>query len=411
MTNVRTANPQLAYLRGLLLVTAFAVACVAAFNYVIDPYAYFQSPRVAGFNALKPRPDDQIAVVKYEAALRVGADAIILGNSRVDVGLDPEYPAWAPLRAYNIGVPGAGICTAWWNLMSIAAHQRIKRAILGIEFLDFLTDSPPADCGATPDYFLRPRLADRGRALFTLGGLSMSARAVLLQRDPYPDLLTDRGFSPMRSYDRQAGLDGYYMMFEQRAEEYARNLNRLPHSLTAKGAATSLEFETLRLIVRHAVQSDERLDLIAYPYHLELLLLFEKSGVWPLFEQWKRHVVEIVAAEVPESARSRVRILDFTGPSGPQLEAISQPGDRQSITRWYWEAGHFKKALGDRVLDRVLTEPVLPVANADTAFGVELSAGNIEQSLLLQRRAMADAAAGNPGLANHVEQLVHNARR
>jgi hypothetical protein len=48
--------------------------------------------------------------------------------------------------------------------------------------------------------------------------------------------------------------------------------------------------------------------------------------------------------------------------------------------RWHWEPGHFKKELGDLVLDRILDVP----APADTPvedFGIKLTPANIESHL------------------------------
>lgn len=408
---MRKSTRQSRYLRDLLLTAAAAIALIAAFNLLVDPYSYFGTRDIRGLNVRKPRPDEQIAVVKYEAAARLGADVLVLGNSRADVGFDPEHPVFAGHLAYNLGVPGAGICTAWWNLQALAARQPVHRAIAGIEFLDFLTAAPPSDCGPTPSYFQHARLADRGRALFTIGGLMMSVRAVRLQSDPYPDEVTARGFSPMRNYDRQATEDGYYVMFEQRAQEYARNFARLPHSLRAPGAASSLELETLRAMVRHAVANRERLDLVIYPYHLELLLLIRASDLWPLFEDFKRSVVAIVDEETRVSGRDLVRVWDFTGVSPNQQEPIPPPGNHVAVTRWYWEAGHFKKPLGDLVLERMAGAGADSDAADCRVFGVRLEASTLEQCLVQQRESLQGAGAAAPELASHVEQLARDARR
>jgi len=56
-----------------------------------------------------------------------------------------------------------------------------------------------------------------------------------------------------------------------------------------------------------------------------------------------------------------------------------------SSMEWYWESSHYKKELGDRVLDLIFShvEPGRVVAED---FGVKISSDNIEQHLAKIRR-------------------------
>ena len=42
-----------------------------------------------------------------------------------------------------------------------------------------------------------------------------------------------------------------------------------------------------------------------------------------------------------------VELWDFTGFSPYTAEQVPRPGDTRTELQWYWEAGHFKKSLGD----------------------------------------------------------------
>src|SRR5215510_7700359 len=92
-----------AYVRTWSCAAIAALALIAAFNILVDPYRYFAAPRIAGLNALKPRPDANLASVKLMAALKAQPQAVVLGNSRMDVAIDPLHPAWHGRHAYNLG--------------------------------------------------------------------------------------------------------------------------------------------------------------------------------------------------------------------------------------------------------------------------------------------------------------------
>ena len=53
-----------------------------------------------------------------------------------------------------------------------------------------------------------------------------------------------------------------------------------------------------------------------------------------------------------------LRLIELGGSDEPTLEPVSAKGDVHM--RWYWEAGHYKSALGDRIIDAVLMAACLP---------------------------------------------------
>ena len=73
----------------------------------------------------------------------------------------------------------------------------------------------------------------------------------------------------------------------------------------------------------------------------------------------------------------KVEVWDFSGVSPETLEAIPTRGDRKTHLNYYWEAGHFKKELGNLVIDRLLGK--------QNDFGIKLDSGNIESWLAEDR--------------------------
>jgi hypothetical protein len=126
------------------------------------------------------------------------------------------------------------------------------------------------------------------------------------------------------------------------------------------------------------------LRLVIYPYHLLLMLQLQDAGFWPLFEEWKADV-----ATLSDDARRRgvhVSLWDFGCPNELTAEAVPPEGERGAAMQWYWEAGHFKKELGDLVLARVLGAGD---SNGADGFGLELTTANVGERNKACRAALA----------------------
>jgi hypothetical protein len=75
-------------------------------------------------------------------------------------------------------------------------------------------------------------------------------------------------------------------------------------------------------------------------------------------------------------------------------EAVPPKNDPAPM-QWYWESSHYKKELGDRVLDRVFGYQAHGRTVAPD-FGVLLTSANIEEHLASIRSAQAHYEAEHP---------------
>ena len=155
--------------------------------------------------------------------------------------------------------------------------------------------------------------------------------------------------------------------------------------------------------MRWATQNNTELILIVYPYHGQLLVMIDELGLWPLFEEWKRRIVNIMEEEVGDS-QHRIAFIDFSGFSEYATEKIPSRNDKKSTTQWYWEAGHFKKELGDIVLEKALTSS--PIQDNSTQFGTKLHSSNIEQHLSNLRSAKDHFRKENPEFVADIQTIV-----
>ena len=112
--------------------------------------------------------------------------------------------------------------------------------------------------------------------------------------------------------------------------------------------------------------------LFIHPYHADYLDMLHEVGLWESFEDWKRSLVKVI--ETAAQARpGDVQLFDFAGYNEFTTERVPPPGDRRTVMRWYWEAGHYKPALGSEMLDTMLGRA--------SRFGVALTSANVETAL------------------------------
>jgi len=211
------------YLRRLALSLAGAIALVLLLVISIDPYGLYGMPRIAGFNALKPYPQQHQNEIKLTRARQARAELIIAGNSRAEIGFDPLHaarlkPDGQKERAMSLAVPGQGIGGTRAQLEYLERQQALpQRLILGLEFLDFLQTSPAQPqsptaslpAAATNSRHPVERLAWRLDTLFSLSALRDAIRTPLLQHAANPETLTTEGFNPLLDYRPVARREGY----------------------------------------------------------------------------------------------------------------------------------------------------------------------------------------------------------
>jgi hypothetical protein len=336
--------------------------------------------------------------IKAIVGTRFHPSALILGNSRAEVGFDPLHRAFATrsLRAFNAAVPGSDMDYTLASFRRLMPTNEV--AVVGVDFLDFLY-SPPEAGSSSPVF--RDSIATRALALFSTTALLDSLRTLAIQRERHPASLRSDGFNPLLDYRDLVANDGYAMLFRQRAFESARSLARQPHELYAGGAGTSPALSDLRALLQAAAANRTQMHLVIYPYHLLYLLQLDDAGLWPLFEQWKRDLTESAASARSQGAR--VTVWDFGCAHRLTAEPIPDEGDRKTEMRWYWEAGHFKKELGDLVLDRAFGE-ALPAEAID--FGIDLVPATVETRIAECRVSLAAMRQRFPALAHEASRLA-----
>lgn len=393
-----------------LLSAATAVAAAGALTYAVDPYAVWGTRRIEGFNAVKPEAYTHADLAKVALARRLAPRGVILGNSRMDVGLDPMSPSWpADARpVYNLAIPGHGLGGDLANLRRVYAGGGAPRvAVVGVDFLDFLVDPTRREAPdlKPPDEGLSVRLHDFVTTTLSITALTDTIATLWAQRDPYAPNMTERGLDTMRQYDEFVQTEGHYNIFHQRNFEYIRARLGRGTAVVGSDGRRSSSFDELRAIIEWCRSRNVAVDLVIYPYHADLLEIFRVTGLWPAFETWKRMLVEMVGRETAAGRNVRIGLWDFSGYSRFATEEIPAKGDRKTRMRWYWEAGHFKSALGELILRRLFDE----AGPAD--FGVRLDPATVESQIGAVRSQAERYRAAHPAEVARIDTIYRELSR
>ena len=256
------------YLRWLFLALSCGIVCIVGLVALVDPYGLYNIINIQGFNAVKPQVSSHVNEIKLTHAVKLNPETIILGNSRAEVGLNPESPMLTQKlgnSAYNLAVRGTAIKNSREQMeYLISKGIKPKTILLGIEFIDFMQKSNNAPVNAIQPSPLDHRFAVdkwqwRFDSLFSLDAVKDSIRTLSIQSNEEAPILTSRGFNPLREYRSLAREKGYFALFQQKAMDNSKTFfNKAAGSMAMAG------FHELQTIIELAAESNSNIYLIIY---------------------------------------------------------------------------------------------------------------------------------------------------
>ena len=402
------------FVYGLMASILTTLGCVAVVNLLVDPHGFYRWVDQPGFNEIKPRGDQAIELFKYRAVDFVQPGTLYMGNSRSELGWDPQAAgSRLPLPGVNVSLPGRGLGTMNQLADYAWSRSRPKVLVVGVEFFDCLaagksveyapaplhpwaTDRPPLRSFADQAYLM---LSD----LLSLDTAMDSALTVVAQwRRASPHLRRD-GFRTAHDYDQMVVVDGARKMFLQREQETVRGRVAGPKSIRYEDGKLDGCFRELEVLLQNGVRRDQTIHVSTYPYHARLLEIIGEVGLWPAYEDWKREVLRIVTAARADGGR--VTLRDFGSYHGYAVEPIPMGDRRFPVPRWYWESGHFKADLGTRMVDIIVGN-----APPEGLFGVELTPETIDATLMAIRQSRERYADLQPAAVAEIRDFVSRAQ-
>jgi hypothetical protein len=127
-----------------------------------------------------------------------------------------------------------------------------------------------------------------------------------------------------------------------------------------------------------------------------VLEIIHRTGQWQDFERWKEELAEICDT-------NGISLWDFSSHNMYTSETPPSQDDKESVMEWYWESGHYRSTLGERVLAAIFNGP-----KTHSSFGKRLTRENLGQWLLSTRRAAEEYRKNKRIQSDRVKILVAN---
>lgn len=378
-----------------VLTVAVILLASATVNVVVDPFGMYRLVELEGFNDSKPAIYHRVRLLKAYEVRRIKPQSIVLGTSRVHLGMRPSHEGWASQYdpRYNLGFDGATTTEMYAYLIHAHKAGNLEHVILGLDSYH-LTNAPAT---ARPDFdstllyteqdWINPfRMAAADfKILTSISTLQASLNTV--RAEPEPRWLAPDGqrlgnvffYRPGENYvecgprcyfDEIDKLEVRYKLEWKIPVDENKPLRVAPEPST--DPVTSMDY--IRKIMAYCVNNDIKLVIFLTPSHAHQLELDGLTGNWSSVKNGKREIVKL-AAEYDES----IPVYDFTRYSSITTEALPPEGTQEEM-RYYWDSSHFKQLAGDMVLDVILgTNSTGGAIPGD--FGIRMRPDNVETSI------------------------------
>ena len=382
------------YIKKYMMIFFGGLLLVGSFNFIVDPQKIFAVVDIKGFNHEKPFiTTGGMRKLKSLEIERGNYDTILLGTSRTEVALYPLHPAFKSSLVYNAGLSGTNMFEIYKVFQFTKNNTKKSTVILG---LDFLTFSNKRNVSGN---FNDSRFANKNIfSIYIDGILSMKntiQSLITLTKQERTDISYINGFRNRKITDIN-----HRKVFHKVLKNYLTKQNTYAGFSYSKN-----RLDLFRKFVEDCRQKNIKLYLFISPIHARQIEAMRVLNIFPEFEQWKRDLVQIIAEDTVENPNKQPILLwDFSGYNSITTEAIPPAGSKQEM-KWYWESSHYKKELGDMLLDIMFNYPQKP-KNTPNDFGVIINSSNIELHLERIRAEQARYQQNFPQEVEEVEKLA-----
>ena len=237
------------------------ISAIVIFNWFIDPFGMYWSSQVSGLNVVKPEAEKRSRITKAYRAPHVQPQILIVGNSRVEMGISPQHRQFKNKRVYNQGMPGAGLAMQINYALSVIKQNRsLEQIVLSVDYLDFLIDVERShhvndSTSSTLSYQHRLEGYDSDKTklwlqtkekvglVFSIDALKASL-TTLSQQSSQVSSITKLGFNTAGSYIPMIKNEGIIPLFKQKLNWLDQRLKREYLLLTSDNPAKYLTVST-----------------------------------------------------------------------------------------------------------------------------------------------------------------------
>jgi hypothetical protein len=369
-----------------LVSTAAMILALLSFGAAIDPLGMLRPEKTLG-----TRLEKLERLYKPWAVYWTRPRSLALGNSRFYYSLDMNHPGWRHPQRYNLSLTGATIDELAGLLRHAVNAGPVDQVVVAVDGV--------CDAGVAP------QLASY-RLLDSAG--SSREHALWLARDFLsPEVLghamEDLMLPPRNAFDNGRALVFDEYQYRSRGQTFVTEQREMRTVRDLQGEPRACTLNSLEQLLDLAYTRRLDLKLVINPYHVRLMRIEERMGGLP-------HTAQMVLEANQSVARRHdsapFPLWYFATLNSVTTDPLADAGAGRSDESPYWyEPSHYRKNVGDWILDRVLeTSPVQDGPPAD--FGVLLTAQNIDTVLRQRARDYADWVRQHPAVVAQVDRSV-----
>ena len=333
----------------------------------VDPYGVFGNQ---AFQSSKWKPA-QVMKTRYAKAVSVlykKPNAIILGNSRTEYGLDPEHAYFDGLNAYNLAFSSQSIYESYRYLIHANEVSGIKKVLLAIDFDSFNNGTKT---GFNQEYLcneIEPCISYVRLLKETVSFESLNAVF---------DTLTNTEIT--RYFHLDNGMrDPEHNKYFIKKEGGYRNAFRIfeDHVINDYGVGVARinkhALDTLIKILTYTHENNIDTVLMFSPAHVRLweLLDVSKTNGFNTWLDWKKVIMESNIEVANKFGREPYKLWDFAAYNEYTTEDFPPSMNKGDVMHYHWDTSHYKKELGDLALN-VISETSQKIGIPLTGFNID----------------------------------------
>lgn len=373
----------------ILIFTPLIVLLIGGLNFMVDPYDIFDSPKIEGLNTNKPEVDTHLRIYKAIRLQQLKPQTIFIGTSRTEEGIDPTNKN-IKTTAYNAAI-SSGLPAEYEYYIDSAIKNGAKEVFIGVDLFTFYARDhfrPDFDKTAFEKFEPAKYILSRDAftsSLKTIGNKKLSIYLQTGMRDP------------VRLQNECDEKNGHKKIFQNSEDGYFK-------TTYSKGfnKAQTAHWQAFERILDKAHKKGVKITLFISPSHARQWEVLAITQGWEMFEEYRRRLIAVNEDVAIRNGKEAFVLWDFAGYHTLTTESV--PDDPKARMRWYWDSSHYKKELGDIVLDRMF-DGNFSGGKDYPDFGVKLTTQNIEQHLAKLRAERARWRATHPVDVAEIEAL------
>lgn len=369
------------FLKRFAIVFTFVILFVALVNIIVDPYAIFRFVEKENFNKEKASINHNTFVPKVMSLNRIKPDILVMGTSRASIGIDPTHKLIKgdDKRSFNFSVGSASVEELFLTVKYVNGINKLKKVVFGLDMLSFNAYRGVRKTFTKDEVVLKNTYLNKHafNAVFSLNSFKASLETVRKQGRPKNLIITDKGHVGFNEGYVNA-KKGHRDMFLSTERDYLKNnWYPLPHNKFAFVNDERDVFKSFKEMLEYLREENIEIYFYISPVHARLMELMKIDDIYDDFEDWKKALVYIAESDNKlHEQEQQLKIYDFAYYNKYTKEEVPLKGDRKTQMQWYWEDSHFRKELGDKIIDRIFKKE-----NSEKDFGVLLTKENIESHL------------------------------